>query len=30
MVAAGMSGDEIKDAEKQAKDWMAKAKKVWK
>lgn len=29
-VAAGMSGDQIKDAEKQARDWMAKAKKVWK
>ncbi len=29
MVAAGMSGDQIKEAEKQAKEWMAKAKKTW-
>ena len=28
-VGAGMTSDQIKDAENQAKEWMAKAKKVW-
>ena len=29
MVSAGMTSEQIKDAENQAKDWMAKAKKTW-
>jgi TPR repeat protein len=28
-VSAGMSSEQIKDAENQAKEWMAKAKKTW-